>query len=48
MHIDVHAHYYPAALYDLLERVNGAAPRRMSGTALRGFSHHVSIERQLE
>lgn len=47
MRIDVHAHYYPAALYDLLEKVTGQARRRMGGT-VRGFAHHVPIEGQLE
>jgi len=47
MRIDVHAHYYPAALYELLERVTGRSQRRMGGL-VRGFSHHVSIDDQLE
>jgi 6-methylsalicylate decarboxylase len=47
MRIDVHAHYYPAALNDLLERVTGQPQRRMRGM-VRGFSHHVSIDGQLE
>jgi aminocarboxymuconate-semialdehyde decarboxylase len=45
--IDVHAHYYPTALYDLLERVTGQSRRRMSGM-VPGFSHHVSLDGQLE
>ena len=45
--IDVHAHYYPTALYDLLERVSGQARRRMGGV-VRGFAHHVTIDGQLE
>ena len=47
MRIDVHAHYYPVELYDLLERVTGQARRRLGGT-VRGFAHHVPIEGQLE
>jgi predicted TIM-barrel fold metal-dependent hydrolase len=47
MRIDVHAHYYPAALYELLERVTGRPHRRMGGL-VRGFSHHLSIDGQLE
>ena len=35
MRIDVHAHYYPSALYDLLERVTGQARRRFGGNARR-------------
>jgi aminocarboxymuconate-semialdehyde decarboxylase len=45
--IDVHAHYYPTELYDLLERVTGQTRRRMSGV-VRGFAHHVSLDHQLE
>jgi 6-methylsalicylate decarboxylase len=45
--IDVHAHYYPTALYDLLERVTGQVRRRMTGE-VRGFAHHVSLDGQLE
>jgi 6-methylsalicylate decarboxylase len=47
MRIDVHAHYYPAALYELLERLTGQPQRRL-GPAARGFAHHVSIADQLE
>ncbi|HEY3058788.1 MAG TPA: amidohydrolase family protein [Chloroflexota bacterium] len=47
MRVDVHAHYYPAALYELLERVTGQAQRRL-GAAVRGFSHHISMDGQLE
>jgi 6-methylsalicylate decarboxylase len=47
MRIDVHAHYYPAALYDLLERVTGVQRPRL-GNATRGFAHHISIDGQLE
>jgi aminocarboxymuconate-semialdehyde decarboxylase len=45
--IDVHAHYYPTELYDLLERVTGQTRRRMTGV-VRGFAHHVSLDGQLE
>ncbi|MBV9582158.1 MAG: amidohydrolase [Chloroflexi bacterium] len=45
--IDVHAHYYPPALYELLERVAGQ-PRYRARGMVPGFSHHVSIEGQLE
>ncbi|HEY1293901.1 MAG TPA: amidohydrolase family protein [Chloroflexota bacterium] len=49
MRIDVHAHYYPTALYEMLERVTGSAPRRMGGGGMvRGFAHHVSLDGQLE
>jgi 6-methylsalicylate decarboxylase len=47
MRIDVHAHYYPLALYDLLERVTGTS-RARRGAQVRGFAHHVSIDSQLE
>jgi aminocarboxymuconate-semialdehyde decarboxylase len=47
MRIDVHAHYYPAALYELLERLTGQPQRRL-GPATPGFAHHVSIAGQLE
>jgi predicted TIM-barrel fold metal-dependent hydrolase len=47
MRIDVHAHYYPAALYELLERVT-RQPQRRLGTLARGFAHHVSLKGQLE
>jgi aminocarboxymuconate-semialdehyde decarboxylase len=46
MRIDVHAHYYPAALYDLLERLTGQERRRMGGN-VRGFAHHISTEGQV-
>ena len=36
MRIDVHAHYYPAALYELLERLTGQ-PQRRPGPAVPGF-----------
>lgn len=45
--IDVHAHYYPTALYDLLDRVTGQPRRRMRGV-VPGFAHHVSLDGQLE
>jgi 6-methylsalicylate decarboxylase len=45
--IDVHAHYYPSALYDLLERVTGQTRRRLGGM-VPGFAHHVSLDGQLE
>jgi len=47
MRVDVHAHYYPAALYDLLERLTGQQ-RDRRGRTVPGFAHHVSIESQLE
>jgi 6-methylsalicylate decarboxylase len=47
MRIDVHAHYYPPALYDLLERVTGTARERRGGL-VRGFALHVPIAEQLE
>jgi aminocarboxymuconate-semialdehyde decarboxylase len=47
MRIDVHAHHYPTALYELLERATGQARRRMDGM-VRGFAHHVSLDEQLE
>ena len=47
MRIDVHSHYYPAALYDLLERLTGTQRPRLGGM-VRGFAHHVSIDGQLE
>lgn len=47
MRIDVHAHYYPPALYDLLARVAGV--QRSRGTQLtRGFSLHIPLDEQLE
>jgi 6-methylsalicylate decarboxylase len=47
MRIDVHAHYYPPALYDLLARVAGV--QRSRGTQpMRGFSLHVGLDEQLE
>lgn len=47
MRIDVHAHYYPTALYDLLERATGQPQRRMTGK-VRGFAHHIPVDGQLE
>jgi 6-methylsalicylate decarboxylase len=47
MRIDVHAHYHPAALYDLLDRVTGVQRRRLLGP-MPGFATHVSIDGQLE
>ena len=47
MRIDVHSHYYPAALYDLLERLTGTRRPRLGGM-VRGFAHHVSVDGQLE
>lgn len=47
MRVDVHAHYYPTALYDVLERLTGQPQRRFAGM-VRGFAHHVPIEGQLE
>jgi aminocarboxymuconate-semialdehyde decarboxylase len=47
MRIDVHAHYYPTRLYDLLEALTGQTRRRMTGM-MRGFAHHVSLDGQLE
>ena len=47
MRIDVHAHYYPATLYDLIERVSSVRRNRLNGF-VRGFSHHVSIDGLLE
>ena len=47
MRIDVHAHYYPTALYDLLERLTGRERRRLGGM-VPGFAHHVPLEGQLE
>src|SRR5260370_18380142 len=47
MRIDVHAHYYPAALNDLLQRVAGVQRNRGAQLA-RGFSLHVPIEGQLD
>ena len=47
MRIDVHAHYYPPALHDLLARVAGVQNSR--GTRpIRGFSLHVALDEQLE
>ncbi|MBV9602420.1 MAG: amidohydrolase [Chloroflexi bacterium] len=45
--VDVHAHYYPPALYELLERLTGQSQRRMP-TTMPGFARHVPIEGQLE
>lgn len=47
MRIDVHAHYYPTALYELIERVTGSARNRPTGF-VRGFSHHLTIDQLLE
>jgi 6-methylsalicylate decarboxylase len=47
MRIDVHAHYYPAALYELLARVAGVQRSRGS-QPIRGFSLHVALDEQLE
>ena len=47
MRIDVHAHYYPPALYDMLDRVTGKPMHRMPREA-PGMSRHISIEGQLE
>jgi 6-methylsalicylate decarboxylase len=46
MRIDVHAHYYPRPLYDLLESFDGV--RRGRDGFVRGFSHHVGLDEQLE
>lgn len=48
MRVDVHAHYYPTALHDLLERLTGRPRPRMMTGQVPGFSHHVSVEGQLE
>jgi predicted TIM-barrel fold metal-dependent hydrolase len=48
MRIDVHAHYYPDALYDMLERVVGVRRPRPVGSAMRGFSHHVPVDGLIE
>jgi aminocarboxymuconate-semialdehyde decarboxylase len=47
MRVDVHAHYHPPALYDLLDRLTGVPRRRLIGP-LPGFSTHVSVDGQLE
>ena len=47
MRVDVHAHYYPTALYDLIERITGAHRHRQTGV-VRGFSLHVDLPGQLE
>jgi 6-methylsalicylate decarboxylase len=46
MRIDVHAHYYPLALNELLLRVAGVQRRGLQ--ALPGMSLHVPIDGQLE
>jgi 6-methylsalicylate decarboxylase len=46
MRVDVHAHYHPAALYDLLDRLTGVPRRRLIGP-MPGFATDVSIEGQL-
>jgi len=46
--IDVHAHYYPSALDELLEREAGIRRGRPAGAVVRGFSFHVSEAGQLE
>jgi aminocarboxymuconate-semialdehyde decarboxylase len=48
MRIDVHAHYYPAALSDLMERVLGTPQRNRTLQAMPGFSLHVPLDQQLE
>ena len=45
MRIDVHAHYYPPALTQLIERVAGVSRNR---PPMAGFSLHVSLDEQLE
>jgi aminocarboxymuconate-semialdehyde decarboxylase len=47
MRIDVHAHYYPSALNDLLQRVAGVQ-RERGLEAVPGLSLHVPIDEQLE
>lgn len=47
MRIDVHAHYYPQPLNDLLERVAGVRRARRTGP-MPGMSLHVPIDGQLE
>jgi aminocarboxymuconate-semialdehyde decarboxylase len=47
MRIDVHAHYYPPALYELLRRVAGVQ-RTRGMDAAPGWSLHVPIDGQLE
>ncbi len=46
MRIDVHSHYYPQVLNEILERVGD--PRRRSVAPVRGFSLHVPLDQQLE
>ncbi len=48
MRIDVHAHYYPAALSELMERVLGTPQRNRTLQAMPGFSLHVPVQGQLE
>jgi 6-methylsalicylate decarboxylase len=47
MRVDVHAHYHPPALYDLLDRLTGVQRRRLIGP-IRGFATDVSTDGQLE
>jgi aminocarboxymuconate-semialdehyde decarboxylase len=47
MRVDVHAHYHPPELYNLLERLTGVQRRRLIGP-IRGFATDVSIDGQLE
>ena len=47
MRIDVHAHYYPSALNELLQRVAGVQ-RARGLKAVPGLSLHVPIDDQLE
>jgi aminocarboxymuconate-semialdehyde decarboxylase len=46
MRVDVHAHYHPPELYDLLERLTGVQRRRLIGP-IPGFATDVSIDGQL-
>jgi 6-methylsalicylate decarboxylase len=46
MRIDVHAHYYPRALYELRAPFDGVMRDRSA--AMRGFSLHVDVAGQLE
>ena len=48
MRIDVHAHYYPAALSQLMERVLGTPQRNRAIETMPGFSMHVPVDGQLE
>jgi aminocarboxymuconate-semialdehyde decarboxylase len=47
MRIDVHAHYYPTTLNELLQRVAGVQ-RSRGNQPMSGWSLHVPIEEQLE